>query len=149
MVEGARLESVCTPKGYRGFESPSLRMIINVSIGDFIDKISILEIKRKKITDPLKLVNVEKEYRYLIDKISEVDPAIQATEEYILLVKANETIWDCEEEFRKIEKTELFDERFIRIARTIHSTNDLRADLKKKINLKYGSDLIEEKSHRP
>jgi len=126
----------------------SALMLIEVSIGEFIDKISILWIKLNRIQDEKKLQNIQLEYDYLISQVNSVSDSILNSPDYAELVKANEIIWDCEENFRAIEKTELFDERFINTARTIHSTNDLRADIKKRINLKYNSSFIEEKSHR-
>jgi hypothetical protein len=101
-----------------------------------------------RIQDEKKLQNIQLEYDYLISQVNSVSDSILNSPDYAELVKANEIIWDCEENFRAIEKTELFDERFINTARTIHSTNDLRADIKKRINLKYNSSFIEEKSHR-
>ena len=121
-------------------------MKIEVSIGEIVDKLSILEIKKNNIKDELKLVNVINEYNYLRNivfnelKIEESD--------FLNLVIINERLWDIEDKIRDKEKEKLFDNDFIELARSVYVTNDKRSEIKKNINLKYGSLFIEEKSYQ-
>lgn len=121
-------------------------MKIEVSIGEIVDKLSILKIKRDNITDIDKLENVIKEYDYLNDivfnelKVSE--------EDFFNLVSINEKLWVIEDDIRDKERDSLFDKEFIELARSVYFTNDKRAEIKKDINLKYGSLFVEEKSYK-
>ena len=121
-------------------------MKIEVSIGEIVDKLSILEIKKNNIKDELKLVNVINEYNYLRNivfnelKIEESD--------FLNLVIINESLWDIENKIRDKENEKLFDNDFIELARSVYITNDKRSEIKKNINLKYGSLFIEEKSYQ-
>lgn len=121
-------------------------MKIEVSIGEIVDKLSILDIKKNNIKDELKLVNVINEYNYLRNivfnelKIEESD--------FLNLVIINERLWDIEDKIRDKEKEKLFDNDFIELARSVYVTNDKRSEIKKNINLKYGSLFIEEKSYQ-
>ena len=118
-------------------------MKIEVSIGEIVDKLSILNIKRGNISDPTKLVNIVKEYNYLHDVIfNEVSLA-----DFNSLVDVNRKLWDIEDKIRDKELKQEFDQEFIELARSIYFTNDKRAELKKNINLKYGSLFVEEKSY--
>ena len=120
-------------------------MKIEVSIGEIVDKLSILKIKTNNITDELKLNNVKKEYDYLFDivfkdlKISEDD--------FHKLILINEKLWDIEDELREKERQKIFNDDFIQLARSVYFTNDRRSEIKKEINLKYGSLFVEEKSY--
>ena len=120
-------------------------MKIEVSIGEIVDKLSILKIKTNNITDELKLNNVKKEYDYLFDivfkdlKISEDD--------FHKLILINEKLWDIEDELREKERQKIFNDDFIQLARSVYFTNDKRSEIKKEINLKYGSLFVEEKSY--
>ena len=120
-------------------------MKIEVSIGEIVDKLSILKIKINNITDELKLNNVKKEYDYLFDivfkdlKISEDD--------FYKLILINEKLWDIEDELREKERQKIFNDDFIQLARSVYFTNDKRSEIKKEINLKYGSLFVEEKSY--
>lgn len=114
-----------------------------VSIGEVLDKISILEIKSKRISDVEKLENIRaeldsllvvaKEYRY---------PALESE-----LKKVNESLWEIEDRIRVKERFQEFDNEFINLARSVYITNDQRADIKRKINIISCSDLIEEKGY--
>jgi len=121
-------------------------MEIEVSIGEIVDKLSILHIKKENITDTQKLVNVEKEYNYLFTivfnrlKISQSD--------FMDLVNINTKLWIIEDDIRDKERSKEFDERFIELARSVYFTNDKRAEIKKEINSKYGSSFVEEKSYK-
>ena len=120
-------------------------MEIEVSIGEIVDKLSILDIKMKNIKGIDKLKNIEKEFIYLNDivfnklNIEEVD--------YQKLVDINTKLWIIEDDIREKERSSEFDEVFIELARSVYFTNDERSVIKKDINLKYGSDFIEEKSY--
>jgi hypothetical protein len=120
-------------------------MNIEVSIGEIVDKLSILKIKKNNILDVIKLDNITTEYNYLNDivfnqlKISE--------EDFFKLVLINEKLWKIEDDIRDMERSKTFDIEFIKLARAVYFTNDVRAEIKKEINLKYGSLFVEEKSY--
>jgi hypothetical protein len=122
-------------------------MKIEVSIGEIVDKLSILDIKKRKITDADKLVNIEKEYLYL-HEIVFADLNIDMND-YNNLLTVNEELWDIEDLIRIKEKNKDFDEGFIDLARLVYVTNDIRFEFKKIINIKYGSNFSEEKSYEP
>lgn len=121
-------------------------MEIEVSIGEIVDKLSILWIKKQNISDESKILNIIKEYDYLNEivfnklKIEEVD--------FQRLVEINTKLWVIEDDIRDKERNSEFDETFIKLARAVYFTNDKRAEIKKEINLKYGSLFIEEKSYK-
>lgn len=120
-------------------------MKIEVSVGEIVDKLSILDIKRVEITDTTKLINVEAEYYYLYDIVfSELNIDIV---DYNTLLDINKQLWDIEDSIRLKEKNKEFDNVFIHYARLVYITNDMRAEAKKQINKKYGSLFIEEKSY--
>jgi len=120
-------------------------MEIKVSIGEIVDKLSILLIKKTNVKDKEKLKNILKEYNYLnnivfnILKVSEDD--------FLNLVSINEKLWDIEDGIRDKERNKEFDNKFVELARAVYITNDKRAEIKKEINLKYNSSFIEEKSY--
>jgi hypothetical protein len=119
-----------------------------VSCGELIDKLTILEIKAERIADPGKLANVRDELR-LLTELWEADPA-SATDigtERAELKRINEALWEIEDEIRVKERQQSFDARFIELARSVYRTNDRRAAVKRAINLKLGSRLVEEKSY--
>jgi hypothetical protein len=119
-------------------------MYIEVSTGEVADKISILVIKNEKITDEAKLANVQKELSALI----ELFPAeILIDKLYNELCHVNIQLWHIEDAIREKERLREFDEEFIKLARDVYFTNDRRAAVKKEINIKYGSDFVEEKSY--
>jgi hypothetical protein len=117
---------------------------VPVSIGEYIDKITILAIKSRRITDKDKVRNVLRELNQLILLDSE---KIIDTDLYRRLIRVNEDLWEVEDAIRVKEKNEQFDDEFIELARSVYRLNDRRADLKRQINLQYESDLIEEKSY--
>lgn len=123
-------------------------MKIEVSNGELIDKITILEIKRDKIKDIEKLENVIKELNILSNYTNKLMRSYDIEELYDQLMLVNETLWDIEDQLREREKINLFDERFIELARMVYITNDRRAQLKRQINEITGSELIEEKSYK-
>jgi len=122
---------------------------VEVSVGEFLDKLSILEIKSEKIADPAKLANVRRELQVLRDTWAASELAgADVREDYAELMTLNRRLWDIEDRIREQEGERRFDQEFIELARSVYSTNDLRAAVKKRINLRLGSGLVEEKSYR-
>ena len=117
-----------------------------VSLGELIDKITILEIKQKYMTC-IKLKNIDKELKMLRNIIQvnniEVDPALINN-----LKKVNKKLWEIEDSIRIKESNQEFDKEFIALARSVYKENDKRASIKKAINQKYNSELTEEKSYK-
>jgi len=122
-------------------------MKIEVSIGEIVDKLSILQLKTELIKDESKLINVKKEYDYLYDIVFN-DMKIQKPD-FLELVNVNKKLWVIEDDIRDKERSKEFDNIFIELARAVYFTNDERAEVKKGINLKYGSEFTEEKSYNP
>ena len=123
-------------------------MNIEVSHGEIVDKLTILQIKNQNITDPIKLDNIVKEYDYLLS-IVENDLGISTeSPEYLELLSINQELWVIEDDIRDKERIKEFDEDFIKLARSVYYTNDVRAKIKKEINLKYSSGFVEEKSYQ-
>jgi hypothetical protein len=121
-------------------------MKIETSIGEIVDKLSILNIKKNNIKDETKLINISKEYDYLF-QITFDELKIEESDFYDLVI-INERLWDIEDSIRDKERESLFDSEFIELARSVYFTNDKRAEIKKNINLKYGSLFVEEKSYK-
>lgn len=122
-------------------------MNIEVPIGDIVDKITILEIKRSLILDPDKRININKELAYLLDMFDINDISTNLLSLRLELKQTNEIIWHAEDLIRKKEREKEFDDQFIQCARTIYKYNDHRALLKKKINELTNSEFTEEKSY--
>jgi len=123
-------------------------MEIEVSIGEIVDKLSILQIKRENITDETKLVNVNNEFHYL-HEIVFAKLNISHDDQYLRLLNVNRELWDIEDRIRDKERVKEFDDEFIELARSVYVTNDKRAEIKKEINLLYSSTFVEEKSYNP
>lgn len=121
-------------------------MKIEVSIGEVVDKLTILRLKKLNITDQEKLININKEYDYLYDIVFQ-ELKIQ-TEDFNNLFSINKILWEVEDKIREKELNQQFDDNFVEMARTVYLTNDQRFNIKKKINIKYNSSFIEEKSHK-
>jgi len=118
---------------------------IPVSLGELFDKLSILCIKLDRIKDEEKIKNIKKE-KDLLDKISKgysID--LELWKDLILV---NEEIWDLEDNIRIKYRNLEYDDEFMKMAQRVHELNDQRGKLKKDINLKYGSEIIEEKFHK-
>ena len=126
------------------------QIAVPVSHGELIDKLTILEIKSERIVDPAKLTNIHNELDAL-NRAWQGDPAaaIDIADPRCRLKAINQTLWDIEDEIRIKEKAHAFDERFIELARAVYVTNDQRADVKREINERLGSTLVEEKSYQP
>lgn len=120
-------------------------MKIEVSIGEIVDKLSILKIKTEFIKDEEKLNNVKKEYDYLYDIVFNEMKIEQS--DFFDMVSINQKLWNIEDDIRNKEKSKEFDDEFIRFTRAVYVTNDKRAEVKKVINIKYGSLFVEEKSY--
>ncbi len=121
-----------------------------VSLGELLDKIVILEIKQKRISDEAKLANIRTELQSLLAILPpsiQGNPEIDAWEK--ALREANEELWDLEDRIRDKERANDFGPEFIEVARLIYRTNDKRANAKKMINTICGSALVEEKSYQP
>jgi hypothetical protein len=115
-------------------------MLVEISKGELIDKITILEIKDEKIMDPEKLKNV----RHELDTIRKLEFPTPIKEK---LMEVNRKLWDVEDDLRLLEKEGKFDDEFIEKARSVYKLNDERSRLKKTINVEEGSNIVEEKSH--
>ena len=125
-------------------------MKVEVSDGEILDKMSILEIKLDKIENVQKLVNIQKEYDTLKETIGEppwYEHVFRKYGFYWQLKEINETLWEIEDEIRLKEKRQEFDDIFVKLARQVYQTNDKRAEIKKEINIHTGSNLLEEKSY--
>ena len=123
-------------------------MIIHapISIGELIDKITILELKLEFLTDPKKLENVKVELTQLNSILNELTiPDIVAERDALKFV--NRRLWHIENFKRECEKNQSFGEEFVETARQVYLKNDLRAEIKRKINETVGSIIIEEKSY--
>jgi hypothetical protein len=120
-------------------------MNIEVSIGEIVDKLSILKIKKNNILDVIKLNNITTEYNYLNDIV--FNQLKIPEEDFFKLVLINEKLWKIEDDIRDMERNKTYDIEFIKLARSVYFTNDVRAEIKKEINLKYGSLFVEEKSY--
>ena len=124
------------------------QILAEISAGELLDKITILEIKREKITDSKKLKDINKELSSLTKTSDEKIPDKKSIEDLVLsLKKINLKLWDIEENKRKAEKEKKFDETFIRLSRDVYKSNDERAKIKLKINEILGSNIKEVKSH--
>jgi Family of unknown function (DUF6165) len=124
-------------------------ILVPISPGELLDKISILQIKLARIPDAGKLANVKLELSLLEQTWKDSGCATQelAREERALL-NVNERLWDIEDRIRDKEARQTFDRDFIELARAVYVCNDERAEIKKRINLQLGSRLIEEKSYK-
>jgi hypothetical protein len=123
-------------------------LLVPISPGELVDKITILEIKSERMTDATKLRNVRTELD-LLNSTWGASPlaANDIVEEWRALKAVNEQLWDIEDRIRDKEREAKFDAEFIELARAVYVTNDERAAIKKRINTRLGSVLVEEKSY--
>ena len=121
---------------------------VPISPGELIDKITILQIKSDRMTDPAKVPNVRTELG-LLQSTWQSSPhaAHDIQTEWAELRRINESLWDIEDRIRDKERDQRFDDEFIKLARAVYVTNDERAAVKKQINTKLGSKIVEEKSY--
>ena len=124
-------------------------MKIEISNGELLDKLSILELKLKNITDINKLINIRSEFEELSPLAQQIfkQDAIGINELYLKLSEINGKLWEIEDDIRQCERNKNFDSKFIQLARDVYFTNDVRSELKKEINILTKSGLIEEKSY--
>ena len=122
-------------------------VLVPISIGELVDKITILKIKLTKITDATKLKNINKEYEALMSVTKELGLEMEAKEVANLLT-VNQELWEIEDDIRDKERDREFDDEFIHLARAVYVTNDKRFAAKSAINELFGSDLREEKSYK-
>lgn len=122
-------------------------MRVKVSIGEALDKLSILLIKKKNISDQKKLENVDKEYNELLGQCNDLLLNDQIDSLFAKLIDVNKKLWDIEDKIRKKEMHRKFDSEFIQLARSVYIINDHRAKIKKEINTVSNSELVEEKSY--
>ena len=124
-------------------------ILVPISPGELLDKITILEIKAERIDKPEKVANVRRELELLSKVWSD-----SVTEDKVVadlhrqLKTINEELWEIEDDIRDEERQNSFGEKFIALARAVYVTNDKRAQAKKEVNLHLGSEIIEEKSYR-
>ena len=124
-------------------------MLINtpISLGELVDKISILMIKKKNISDSIKLQHVNKELEFLQKTLKKYISEDEINDFLLKLVNINSKLWDIEDDIRECERKKLFDQTFIDLARSVYFTNDERAKVKNDINETFGSELVEVKSY--
>jgi hypothetical protein len=125
-------------------------ILIPVSWGELLDKITILDIKLQRIENAAKLENVQKERNALLATLAThptLPPAAEALVKELRTI--NEKLWDIEDELRTLERAKDFGGRFVSLARGVYHNNDQRSDVKKRINTLLGSELFEEKSYQP
>jgi len=125
-------------------------VLVPISPGELLDKITILRIKAVRITDPAKMANVRLELGLLEKTWTDSGCAAGCSPaDERALHQVNERLWDVEDRIRDKEAVQTFDRDFIELARAVYIYNDERAAIKKRVNLALGSRLIEEKSYRP
>jgi hypothetical protein len=120
---------------------------IPVSIGELIDKLSILQVKRNKIDEEKKLSYINNEFELLYNLSAEYLNNMEIENLYHELVDVNSTLWDVEDKLREYEKIQFFEDHFVNLARKVYITNDKRFELKNKINEISNSELREQKSY--
>lgn len=121
---------------------------VPVSVGELIDKLSILQVKKIKVTNPDKLVFINKEYDLLYEMSSEFLKRKDILQIYDDLISTNLKLWEVEDELRVIESTKNFDDTFTELARSVYYTNDERFRLKDKINSLTNSEIKEQKDYK-
>ena len=124
-------------------------MLINtpISLGELVDKISILIIKQKNITDETKLDHVKKELDFLQKTLMNYVQQEEINNYLENLININSKLWNIEDDIRECERKKLFDQSFIDLARSVYFTNDERAKVKNDINKTFGSELVEVNSY--
>tara|TARA_B100002019_G_scaffold285671_1_gene294998 strand:+ start:4573 stop:4962 length:390 start_codon:yes stop_codon:yes gene_type:complete len=125
-----------------------MKISIPVSLGELVDKITILEIKANKISDSKKLKNINNELEALLLVLIKINKDEKIFKDlYSDLKKVNQELWEIEDKIRNLEKNKVFNEEFIEVARSVYIKNDKRFDLKNKINDLFDSEYKEEKSY--
>jgi hypothetical protein len=123
-------------------------ILVPISPGELLDKITILRIKSQRMTDPEKLANVRLELNALEETWrASAHAKIDMEADLSALLKVNERLWTIEDDIRDKERAQAFDAEFIRLARAVYFENDERAAIKRRINIRLGSSIVEEKSY--
>lgn len=121
---------------------------VEISPGELVDKITILEIKLEHITPIEKRNNIRRELKLLMRRKNEAIPESLVLDRLTIDLKAiNRRLWDIEDEIRQHERDQKFDERFVTLARSVYKTNDRRAEIKARINSLLGAEMVEEKTY--
>src|SRR5689334_2440437 len=121
-----------------------MEILCPVSLGEALDKISILRIKLARIGDPAKLANV----RHELERLTAAVGDLQRYQAFLAdFEQVNGELWEIEDSIRRKELAQQFDDEFIRLARSVYRTNDRRFEIKKRVNEQFGSSLVEEKSY--
>lgn len=125
-----------------------MSLLVEISVGELIDKITILEIKLQNIGDPAKLGNIRHEYEHLTATLRDAVPESATLSALTQALKSvNADLWRIEDDIRDQERAQNFGAEFIALARSVYRTNDRRAALKREINALLQSDIVEEKSY--
>lgn len=125
-----------------------MHLTVKTSPGEYLDKLTILEIKSERMSDPAKLANVRRELELLRSDWAASPLARHDVAALVGELKAvNEALWEIEDRIRLKEAEKAFDGEFIELARSVYRTNDRRAALKRELNVRLGSEIVEEKSY--
>ena len=126
-----------------------MKILAEISVGELFDKITILNIKSKKVNDPIKLKNIKIELEALMEQSNNIIiDNKESLNDYVQKLQIiNEELWDIENIKRECEANKDFGEKFIKVSRDVHFKNDTRASIKKEINLLSGSKIREEKEY--
>ena len=126
-----------------------MKILAEISVGELFDKITILKIKTKKVEDKQKLKNIHNELNTLKEQVTKIDFSDKGSleDEIAKLQSINEELWDIENVKRECEANKDFGDKFIKLSRDVHFKNDIRAQIKKEINLLSNSIIVEEKEY--
>ena len=124
------------------------RLLVPAALGDVVDRLTILALKRERLSDPTARGNVAREHDALLAAWAAAGlPECRSLPEWAELASVNQALWEVEDALRACEASGAFDARFVESARSVYRINDRRAALKRSVNLSLGSDLVEEKQH--
>ncbi len=123
-------------------------ILVEVSIGEILDKLTILGIKKDRISDPEKLIHIEREYDILKDKSNVYLNSEEVRNLFEKLIEVNSRLWTIEDDLRDLESQKRFDDEFVQNARMVYMTNDLRFKIKNKINQITNSGVQEQKGYK-
>jgi hypothetical protein len=123
-------------------------ILVEVSIGEILDKLTILSIKKNRISDPEKLVHIGKEYDILEEKSKHYLDSKEVKDLFDELIDVNLKLWIIEDDLRDLESQKRFDDEFVQKARLVYMTNDLRFKLKNQINQITNSGVQEQKGYK-